>query len=113
MILGIRLVTSITLDITYNMGLLSKFMHVPRRSTCRLVFMFLHIASMLLDVLFSTYDMVIFMWRSTLTPSIPSIVVIKNLFYSIMNSLVRILSLCRVKSNTLSLSPSPKSNIML
>ena len=42
--------------------------------------MFLPILSMLLDMVFSTYDMIIFAWRPTLNPTMQAIVVIGNLF---------------------------------
>ena len=75
--------------------------------------MFSPISSMLLDVVFSTYDTIIFAWRHTLTPAMQAIVVIKNLFPSTSHWLAGTLSLGRVKSNALSLSLVPKPNTVL
>ena len=47
-------------DITYTMGLLSQFMDATEETIGKLLFVFLSISSMLLDVVFSTYNMVIF-----------------------------------------------------
>ena len=100
-------------DITYTVGLLSQFMHAPQEIHCKLLFMFSPISSMLLDVVFSTYNTVIFMWRPTLTLATQAIVVIKNLFLGVAHSLAGTLSRGGVKNNTLSISPLLKLNIIL
>ena len=73
--------------------------------------MFSPISSIPLDVVFSTYNTVIFAWRPTLTVAMQAIVLIKNLFLGIAHSLARTLSHGRVKNNTL--SPVLKLNIVL
>ena len=68
---------------------------------------------MLLDVVFSTYNTVIFVWMPTLTLAMQTIVMIKNIFLGFSHSLAGTLSHDEVKNNTLSLSPVLKLNIVL
>ena len=83
------------------------------RSIDNLLFVLLPISNMLLDVVFSTYNMVIFTWRPTLTLSMQVIVMMKILFLGTAHLLVGTLSCGGIKNNMLSLSPMPNLNIVL
>ena len=54
----------------------------PRRSTSKMLFVLSPMSSMLLDVVFSNYDMVIFAWRPTLALAMRAIVFSGNLVSS-------------------------------
>ena len=79
-------------------GVTKLYIH-PKSSIGKLLFVFLPISSMLLDVVFSTYNTVIFAWRPTLTLAMQVIVVIKNLFLGTTHSLAGTLSRDGVKNN--------------
>ena len=61
---------------------------------------------MLLEMVFSTYDMVIFSQRPTLTLTMQAILVVENLFLKIAHWLVGTLQCNKVKSNMLYISLS-------
>ena len=84
----------------------------PRGPIGKLLFLFSSISSMLLNMVFSTYNMVIFAWRTTLTLAMHAIMVIENLFLGTAHLLVGTLSHDRVKNNTLSVSLALKLNIV-
>ena len=77
----------------------------PRWFPIMLLFAYLHILCMLLDVVFFISDIVIFTWRNALIPSMQVIEVTKNPLLVIVPMLARIFSYGKVISSMLCLFP--------